>query len=215
MDRDRQHLGWTSWRECSEYDQWGVHDVSEKMLQNSSCGEPKSIRWKFWAAGASFATHYRRSFQSIDINFGSFYFSPQISHIELVMGTATNFVTLTQSQSLNSSKDFRHYDRKADCLQNIVSCATCYIVPMWVSFHVPISALNLIPHFPIGSFHLTAENNFKYKSMLTNEYFKITTSIHNDFHVTLDTVGISITVPSHLRNKGKRMKNENKLNDLF
>lgn len=42
--------------------------------------------------------------------------------------------------------------------------------------------------------------------MLTNEYFKITTSIHNDFHVTLENVGVNITVPGHLRNKGKRMK---------
>lgn len=44
--------------------------------------------------------------------------------------------------------------------------------------------------------------------MLTNEYFKITTNISNDFHVALDNVGISITVPSHLRNKGKQRRSE-------
>lgn len=59
-----------------------------------------------------------------------FDFVLQISRIEMMMGTATNFITLTQSQSLNAAKDFRHYDRKADCLQNIASCSTCYIVPM-------------------------------------------------------------------------------------
>lgn len=65
------------------------------------------------------------------INFDLFlFYTLQISRIELMMGTATNFITLTLSQSLNSTKDFRHYDRKADCLQNIVSCSTCYIVPM-------------------------------------------------------------------------------------
>lgn len=66
----------------------------------------------------------------LQINSVSLHFVSQISRIELVMGTVTNSITLTQSQALNSTKDFRHYDRKADCLQNIVSCSTCYIVPM-------------------------------------------------------------------------------------
>lgn len=50
--------------------------------------------------------------------------------------------------------------------------------------------------------------------MLTNEYFKITTNIHNDSHVTLDTVGITITVPNHLRNKGEK-NTEFKRIDLY
>lgn len=38
--------------------------------------------------------------------------------------------------------------------------------------------------------------------MLTNEYFKIETSIINDFNVRLESAGISIAIPEHLRNKG-------------
>lgn len=37
--------------------------------------------------------------------------------------------------------------------------------------------------------------------MLTNEYFKIVTTIRNEFHLTLENVGFSITVPSSLQNK--------------
>lgn len=36
--------------------------------------------------------------------------------------------------------------------------------------------------------------------MLTNEYFKITTKIRNDFNNVLENVTFSISIPSHLRN---------------
>lgn len=38
--------------------------------------------------------------------------------------------------------------------------------------------------------------------MLVNEYYKMTTNINNSFDVCLKNVGISITIPPNLRNKG-------------
>lgn len=45
--------------------------------------------------------------------------------------------------------------------------------------------------------------NFSYPQMLVNEYFHIVTSIANSSHsIVLQNVGMSITIPSHLKNKG-------------
>lgn len=40
--------------------------------------------------------------------------------------------------------------------------------------------------------------------MLVNEYFKSTAVITNSFDLALQNVGVSITVPPNLRNKGKQ-----------
>lgn len=42
--------------------------------------------------------------------------------------------------------------------------------------------------------------------MLVNECFQVVTAIQNAFDVYLENVGLSITVPDHLINKGKVIK---------
>jgi len=57
--------------------------------------------------------------------------------------------------------------------------------------------------FLIFRFHLTAQINQKNQPMLVNEYYKVVTNISNSFNVSLQNVGITITIPNALRNKGK------------
>lgn len=52
------------------------------------------------------------------------------------------------------------------------------------------------------SFHLTTQNNLHNQPMLVNEYFQVITTITNGFDIALQNVGLSITVPENLRNKG-------------
>lgn len=42
--------------------------------------------------------------------------------------------------------------------------------------------------------------------MLTNEYFKADSVVSNTFDVSLQNVGVSITVPASFKNKGKPSK---------
>lgn len=44
--------------------------------------------------------------------------------------------------------------------------------------------------------------NFSYPQMLVNEYFHIVTSIANTSNIALQNIGMSIKIPSHLKNKG-------------
>lgn len=53
------------------------------------------------------------------------------------------------------------------------------------------------------SFHLATQNNLQNQPMLVNEYFQVVTTINNSFDIALQNVGLSITVPESLRNKGK------------
>lgn len=62
-------------------------------------------------------------------------------------------------------------------------------------------------HFELlfHSFHLATETLLSHKTMLTNEYFKISTRIENEHDIVLESVCLTITVPPHLRNKGKSL----------
>lgn len=51
--------------------------------------------------------------------------------------------------------------------------------------------------------------------MLINEFFKVITNINNLFDVDLENVGISISIPQNLRNKGKIIENYLGLVRLF
>lgn len=55
----------------------------------------------------------------------------------------------------------------------------------------------------ISSFHLNAQHNIANQPMLTNEYFKTDSIVSNTFDVSLQNVGVSITVPASFKNKGK------------
>lgn len=52
-------------------------------------------------------------------------------------------------------------------------------------------------------FHLVAQTNLVNQPMLVNEYALVEVNVSNSFNIVLQNVGISISVPTNLINKGK------------
>lgn len=52
-------------------------------------------------------------------------------------------------------------------------------------------------------FHLTTQTVQENQPMLVNQYYKVETNIFNNFDICLQNVGISINLPTNLKNMGK------------
>lgn len=59
-----------------------------------------------------------------------FFYSFQVSRFEVLMGSPTNYIVLTQNASLNKTNNFKSYNSKHDCLLNFHANRSCYVVPM-------------------------------------------------------------------------------------
>lgn len=103
----------------------------------------------------------------------------QIVKVELEMG-GKNWAVITQSHGLNKTKQFKSNFLQRDCMELLTVINSCYVTP---------------------TFHLTSCTKQLNQPMLVNEYFQLQVNVINNFDMCLQCVGISITVPGHLRNR--------------
>ncbi len=104
----------------------------------------------------------------------------EINRVEIKMGGEKNFALLILQKMLNKPKQFKRYDIHNDYIEGIKVLETCYVIP---------------------TFHLTTQTIQDNQPMLVNEYYKVTTNITNNHDISLQNVGISINLPTALKNK--------------
>lgn len=103
-----------------------------------------------------------------------------MTRLEIKIGTPENFIILQQSLPLHLKSNFKIYNQSGNNVGSDNS--TCYIKPQ---------------------FHLKTETMLSHQFMLTNEHFGVTIQIENPFDMLAENVNLMITIPVHLRNKGR------------
>ncbi|CAO1400963.1 unnamed protein product [Diamesa tonsa] len=103
----------------------------------------------------------------------------EIHRVEIQMGSDKNVALLSIQKSLNQTRKFQRYNTHKDYMENINIIPFCYVIP---------------------SFHLTTQTVQENQPMLVNQYYKVETNIFNNFDICLQNVGISINLPTNLKN---------------
>ncbi|XP_055690590.1 trafficking protein particle complex subunit 11 [Lutzomyia longipalpis] len=101
-----------------------------------------------------------------------------IGRVELQIGTERRFAVLLKSTTLNQQQIFK--DKSSSCDASKATNTSCYIVP---------------------TYQMAAQVNLSDEPMLMNEFYRVVINLYNNFDSCLDNVGLSVTVPLHLRNK--------------
>uniref|UniRef100_A0A1L8D8B3 Trafficking protein particle complex subunit 11 n=1 Tax=Nyssomyia neivai TaxID=330878 RepID=A0A1L8D8B3_9DIPT len=101
-----------------------------------------------------------------------------IGRVELQIGTAKRFAVLLKSTTLNQQQVFK--DKLSSYEASRANNTSCYIVP---------------------SYQMAAQVNLSDEPMLMNEFYRVVVNLLNNFDSCLENVGLSVTVPIHLRNK--------------
>lgn len=78
------------------------------------------------------------AFYGFERCFNEFIFvcSAKVSRFEVLMGSTTNFIVLSQSSTMNKTNSFKSHNPKHDCLENFNAHRSCYVVPMYAMTNI-------------------------------------------------------------------------------
>uniref|UniRef100_A0A6B2EBJ4 Trafficking protein particle complex subunit 11 n=1 Tax=Phlebotomus kandelakii TaxID=1109342 RepID=A0A6B2EBJ4_9DIPT len=101
-----------------------------------------------------------------------------IGRVELQIGSDKRFAVLLKSTTLNQQQIFKGKTSNAEPSKDVNS--SCYIVP---------------------TYQMCAQVNLSDEPMLMNEFYRVVINLFNNLDSCIENVGVSVTVPAHLKNK--------------